>query len=159
MAEPRFVVALPTPELAFSLSQRFSEIPGEQGVAIDYDEGYFAVELVEFPRKPADLDHLLELVRSWLREAGLENVTVETRWPVRRPSGKSRARRVLTWKFEEGPADAAEGSDRDLGPAWLDTIYEIGPTESEPIRGGEWIPRGEARRLASENGYDFSEDD
>jgi len=43
-------------------------------------------------------------------------------------------RRVLMWKFEDGPEDAPdEGDPNDVGPAWLDT-YE----GDERVSPGRW---------------------
>ncbi len=137
------------------------DLPGEKGTSVDLEESYFAVELVEFPNKPAELDRLIAAVRSWLPEAGLPAVTVESRWTVRRArggEGVNTKRPVLTWKFEDGPPDAGEeDSPEDVGPAWLDTEGPDGNI-SERIAGGAWITRAEARRLAEERGYELSED-
>src|SRR4051794_8955402 len=108
-----------------SLFLRLSELPGEKGVAVDLERDYFAVELVEFPKKPADLERVIAAVRSWLGEVRLPMVTVESRWHLTARSasgGAEKPQRVLTWKFEDGPAAAPEeGSADDVGPAWLDT--------------------------------------
>jgi hypothetical protein len=161
MHEPRVVVVVPSRALALSLFLRLSELPGEKGVAVDLERDYFAVELMEFPNKPADLERVIAAVRSWLGEVRLPTVTVESRWHLTARSasgGAEKPRRVLTWKFEDGPADAPEkGSADDVGPAWLDTQTPDG-VASEPVAGGEWITRAEARRLADENGWDFSKD-
>jgi hypothetical protein len=137
------------------------DFPGEKGTRVDLRESYFAVELVEFPNKPADLDRVIAAVRSWLPEVGLPTVTVESRWTVRGANGGDAAttkRTVLTWKFEDGPPDAREeGSPEDMGPAWLDTEGSDGPI-SERVADGAWITRAEARRLAEERGYELSED-
>ncbi len=61
----------------------------------------------------------------------------------------------LIWKFEDGPEDTDSDEDLDdIGPAWL--VLPDGTEEL--INGFEWITRGEARRLASENGYRIFED-
>jgi hypothetical protein len=64
------------------------------------------------------------------------------------------------WKFEDGPEDAPEeGSPNDVGPAWIDTYDGDKHVSDEKIRGGEWITRAEAQRIAAENGYEFTADD
>jgi hypothetical protein len=160
--EPKLVVVLPTRELAFSLFQQLSAFPGEKSIAVDIERGYFAVQLVDFPQKPADLDRVIAEIRSWLAETKLARVTVESRWQVNNPSRRgvrSAVRRVLSWKFEDGPADAGPGgSPVDAGPAWLITTDSEGEEVAEPIAGGEWITRAEGRRLAAERGYDLDED-
>jgi hypothetical protein len=61
------------------------------------------------------------------------------------------ARRVLTWKYEDGDG----GSDGDVGPAWIAGA----DAESEDVNGGEWLTRAQARGLAEQHGHDFVEDD
>ena len=70
------------------------------------------------------------------------------------------ARKVLTWKLEDGPEDAPdEGSPDDVGPAWV-SVYENNVLVSdEKAVGGQWITRAEAQRLAAENDWEFSADD
>ncbi len=69
-------------------------------------------------------------------------------------------RRVLTWKFEDGPEDApGEGSPDDIGPAWIDTFDDDEHVSEEKVNGGEWISRSEAQRIASTRGCEFSADD
>jgi hypothetical protein len=155
--EPRIVV--PTPELAISLSNALSEIPGEKGIGARPDLPY-DVTLHDFPRTTVELERLLTLVRAWLAEVDLDSVTVESRWQIKRAKrpGVTESR-VLTWKLEDGPEDAPEGgSPEDVGPAWLYTYRAEDLVDSEPIAGGEWITRGAARRLAERHGYELSED-
>ena len=161
MREPRVRVVVPTEELALSLSRRFAQFPGEQGIDFDGSGDGGAVVLVEFPRDTAGLDRVLDVVRSWLSESGLPSVSVESRWliasgrPIGNPAGAVRGR--VTWKYEDGPANApVEASPDDVGPAWID---HPGNPESEPVANGEWISRAEARRFAAERGYELSEDD
>ncbi len=69
-------------------------------------------------------------------------------------------RQILTWKFEDGPENASEeGDPTDVGPAWIDTFEGDRHVSEEKVRDGEWITRAEARRIASENGYEFAPDD
>jgi hypothetical protein len=69
-------------------------------------------------------------------------------------------KRVLVWKFEEGPEDAPdEGSPDDAGPAWIDTYEGDEHISGEKVLDGQWITRGEAERMAHENGYEFAADD
>jgi hypothetical protein len=60
----------------------------------------------------------------------------------------------LYWKFEDGPEDAENEDPNDVGPAWIDRADGT----SEKVNGGEWITRAEAKRLASESGYELNED-
>ena len=61
----------------------------------------------------------------------------------------------LIWKFEDGPENTDSDEDPDdVGPAWL----VLADGTEELINGFEWITRGDARRLASENGYRIFED-
>ena len=157
--EPKITIVVPTMELAISLSNALSEIPGEQGMRAHPDLP-FDVTLHDFPRTTADLERLLTLVRAWLAEVDIDSVTVESRWQIRRAKrpGETESR-VLTWKFEDGSEDAPEGgSPDDVGPAWLYTYRAEELVDSEPIAGGEWITRGAARRLAKEHGYELRED-
>lgn len=69
-------------------------------------------------------------------------------------------RKVLTWKYEDGPQDAPdEGSADDVGPAWIDTYEDDERVSEEKVLDGVWINRSEAERIASENGYTFAADD
>ena len=69
-------------------------------------------------------------------------------------------RRILTWKYEDGPEDAPlEGSPDDVGPAWIDTMDGEKLVSSEKANDGEWLTRAEAQQLAERNGYVFSADD
>jgi hypothetical protein len=157
--EPRITIVVPTMELAISLSNALSEIPGEQAMGAHPDLPY-DVTLHDFPRTTVELERLLTLVRSWLAEVDIDSVTVESRWQIKRAKrpGETESR-VLTWKLEDGPEDAPEGgSPEDVGPAWLYTYRAEELVDSEPIAGGEWITRGAARRLAKEHGYELSED-
>jgi len=158
--EPRITIVVPTVELAISLSSALSEIPGEQAMGAAPNLPY-NVTLHEFPRTTVDLERLLAIVRAWVAEVDLDSVTVESRWEIRRTNRLGEAeRRVLTWKIEDGPEDAPEGGSlEDVGPAWLDTFRAGELVDSEPIAGGEWITRAEARRFAEGGGYDLSEDD
>jgi hypothetical protein len=72
--EPKAVIAVPTHELLISLWWSLRELPGEKGID---DVGGFVVELIEFPKTPADVEELLELVREWLEGVELESVEVE----------------------------------------------------------------------------------
>jgi hypothetical protein len=160
MLEPKVTIVLPTPELAASLSSRLLALPGQQGISVDHDQGYFAVVRDEFPRTPTELERVLAIVGSWLADVELDAVTVESRWRVEHPrmAAESESRRpVLTWKFEEGPS-APEASPEDVGPAWLDRADGPGGIHSEQIADGEWITRDEARQLAEKHGYALSED-
>jgi len=59
-------------------------------------------------------------------------------------------RRVLMWKYEDGPEDAVDDGDpNDVGPAWLDTFEEDERLSSEKVADGEWIlgPRRNALPL------------
>jgi len=157
--EPRIKIVVPTMELAISLSNALSEIPGEKAMGAHPDLP-FDVTLHDFPRTTADLERLLVLVRAWLAEVDIDSVTVESRWQMKRAKrpGETESR-VLTWKLEDGPEDAPEGgSPEDVGPAWLHTYRAEELVDSEPIASGEWITRGAARRLAKEHGYELSED-
>jgi hypothetical protein len=161
--EKKIVIVVPTQELAQSLFMHgLWDFPGEKGMSVDLEEGYFAAYLMNFPRNPSDLDRVIAAVRSWLAGTELPSVTIESRWRVqasRQSQAAERPRRVLTWKFEEGPADAPEeGSPDDAGPAWLEITDPEG-TIIDEVADGEWITRAEARRLAHEVGYELSEDD
>jgi len=69
-------------------------------------------------------------------------------------------RRVLMWKFEDGPEDAPdEGDPNDVGPAWLDTYEGDERVSSEKVANGEWITRAEAQHVATANGYELAVDD
>jgi hypothetical protein len=60
---------------------------------------------------------------------------------------------TLYWKYEDGPPDATDDTADDVGPAWI-----IEPDGSErDLQGGEWITRAEAKRIASENGYELDD--
>jgi hypothetical protein len=62
------------------------------------------------------------------------------------------ARLRLMWKWEEG----FEEGETPVGPAWLDTLGDDGKsTHTEKVSGGEWIPRDDAIRLASDHGYEL----
>jgi hypothetical protein len=157
--KPRITIVVPTMELAISLSNALSEFPGEGGMGVAPNLPY-DVHLNEFPRTTDDLERLLGVVRAWLADVDLDSVTVESRWEIRRAKRPGEAeRRVVTWKVEDGPEDAPEeGSLEDVGPAWLHTFRAGELVDTEPIAGGEWITRSEARRLAEEGGYELSED-
>ena len=60
----------------------------------------------------------------------------------------------LYWRFEDGPEDTDDDEHPDdVGPVWL-----VRPDGAEElINGWDWITRGEARRIASENGYQIFE--
>ena len=54
-------------------------------------------------------------------------------------------RRVLMWKYEDGPEDARdEGDPNDVGPAWIDTYDGDARISSEQVADGEWITRAKA---------------
>jgi hypothetical protein len=64
-------------------------------------------------------------------------------------------RTTLHWKYEDGPPDAEGEDPNDVGPAWI-----IEPDGSErDVRGGQWVTRAEAIRLAAEQGIDLDLDD
>jgi hypothetical protein len=161
--EPKIVIVVPTQELAASLLiHGLRDLPGQKGMAVDLDQGYFDAHLDEFPRTPSDLDRVIAAVQSWLAETELPAITIESRWrvePPRKPQAPEKLRRVLTWKLEDGPADAPKsGSPDDVGPAWLDTPGPDGTT-SEEVADGKSITRAEARQLAEEEGNELSDDD
>jgi hypothetical protein len=69
-------------------------------------------------------------------------------------------RRVLIWKYEDGPEDAPdEGDPNDIGPAWIDTYDGDVRLSTESVVSGEWITRAEAHRIAESNGCELLEDD
>jgi hypothetical protein len=158
--DPKLRIVVPTRDLMLSLYRRLSRFPGEKGMAIDLNRAYFAVEVVDFPRQPTDLERVLEIVRSWLDEVGVvDAITVESRWQVRTTRSREKERQIVSWKFEEGPEDATEeGSPEDAGPAWIDTFRGDAIVDTEPVADGAWITRAEARRLAAERGYELNKD-
>jgi hypothetical protein len=82
--EPIAVIAVPTQELLISLFWALREVPGEKGID---DWKRFEVQLVEFPKTPADVEELLEMVQEWLEGVELESVEVEIEgrvYPLRR---------------------------------------------------------------------------
>src|SRR2546426_10124753 len=96
--EPRITIVVPTMELAISLSNALSEIPGEQGMrAPPYLP--FDVTLHDFPRTTADLERLLTLVRAWPAEADIDSLPVDSRRQIRRAKRPAETDgRVLTRK-------------------------------------------------------------
>ena len=132
---------------------------GERGVRFMGD--YSEVTLSEYPREPAEVERVLDVVAAWLDEVGHPEITVEFRWPLRRsPPGTSRARRpVVCWKHEDGPDDALDsGSPQDVGPAWLLTYDSYGNETRVPVADGEWVTRAEVLALAAGKGYTLSLD-
>ena len=60
---------------------------------------------------------------------------------------------TLYWKYEDGPPDAEEDDPNDVRPAWI-----IEPDGNErDVNEGEWITRAEAKRLASDGGYELDD--
>jgi hypothetical protein len=56
---------------------------------------------------------------------------------------------TLYWKWEDGPPEADGDTPEDVGPAW---IIEADGAERD-VKGGQWITRAEAERLAAEGSY------
>jgi hypothetical protein len=87
--EPKVVVATPTLELAASLFLRLRDFPGEKSIGVELPHR-FEVELIEFPTETGELDEVLDAVRAWLDEVGLESVTVHAEgraYELRRSNG------------------------------------------------------------------------
>ena len=55
---------------------------------------------------------------------------------------------ILYWKFEDCPSGAEPPNPDDIGPAWIETTRSM-----RELRGGNWITRAEAWRIAREKGY------
>ena len=85
LREPKAVIAVPTEELLGSLFWALRELPGEMGMSRVGDRS--ELELVEFPKTPAEVEELLEMVQEWLEGVELETVEVEIEgraYPLRR---------------------------------------------------------------------------
>lgn len=72
--EPKAVITVPTEELLISLFWSLRELPGEMGMSGPCPH---ELELMEFPKTPADAEELLALVQGWLEGVELESVEVE----------------------------------------------------------------------------------
>jgi hypothetical protein len=84
--EPKAVISVPTEELLLSLYWALRELPGEMGMS---GPDPHELELIEFPKTPADVEELLGMVQEWLQGVELESVEVEIEgrsYPLRRSS-------------------------------------------------------------------------